>query len=147
MKDNNGQNKSLESKTPAGLAGAGGGTLIALFASSLDDPLKEWLLYAAPSISVALSGVWIWAQVAIGNYFRDKEVELLIDNAKEKLEEALKNESTSDEHKEKLRDKLEKLELINVDRFISRVDSLEIITTEDIETHNKKKQPTQKTRG
>ena len=138
MNENNDKNKALDSRTPAGLAGAGGGTLIAVIASSLDDPLKQWLLFAAPSISILLSGIWIWAQVTIGNYFRDKEVKLLISNAKETLEDALKNESTSDEHKEKLRDKLEKLELIDVDRLITRVDSLKIITSADVETHNNK---------
>jgi hypothetical protein len=124
----------VESKTGAGFAGAGGGTLVAVIASGLEEsnPLKHSLLYAAPSLSILLSAAWIWAQVAIANYFRDKEVQLLVGSAKSALESALKNPNTSIEHKEKIRKELEQLELVTVESLMSRVNSLKINTSSDV---------------
>ena len=125
-----------ELKTPASLAGAGGGTLLTVIASSLDDTniLKQWLLYAAPSASILLSAILVWAQFTIGSYFRDKEVEFLIRNAKLTLEKAIENENTSVTHKKALRKQLEQLELVTFNRLMIRIDSLNVVTNSDIST-------------
>ncbi len=128
------ENKT-ESKLGAGFAGAGGGTLLAIFASSMEDgnPLKLWLLYAAPTITILLTAIWVWVQVSLTNYLRDKQVKLLIENARNHLENALENNNTSEVHKDKLRSELEQLELITVERVMEQVKSLGVVTTVDIE--------------
>ena len=64
------------SKTGAGAAGVGGGTVLVAIASSMKDsnPLKQWLLLAAPSLSVFLSVVWLWLGTKFSNYLDDKEL-------------------------------------------------------------------------
>lgn len=119
-----------ESKTPAGIAGASGGTLVAVIASGLEDsnPIKQWLFYSAPTITILLSAVWFWVQVTIRNYIRDKQVKNLTAEAKDTLEEALRSKDTSAEHKKVLRNKLEQLEIVNVDRLLSRVENIALVT-------------------
>lgn len=122
-------------KTGAGLAGAGGGTLLAFVATSLPDTntLKPWLLYAAPSVSIILGGLWIWTQVKIVNYFRDREFKRVIDQTRKTLEEALANPNTSEEHKKDIRKKLEEFDLLNVDRTMKKLKMLEVATASDVQ--------------
>lgn len=114
-------------KAGAGVAGAGGGTLVALLATSLDDnnSLREWLIYAAPTVSVGLSGIWLWLQGKVVNRVRDREARGIIEDAKLELEAALLNPNTSDEHKDLIRKKLEEFELVNIDRVMKKLQSLE----------------------
>jgi hypothetical protein len=59
------ESNSEESKHTAGLAGAGGGTLVSVIANQLPDTnvLKVPLLYCAPSLSIVIALVLVWAQV------------------------------------------------------------------------------------
>ena len=52
--------KGTESKVGAGAAGVGGGTLLVVIANNLREgnPLKPWLVLAAPSVSI-----FVWALV------------------------------------------------------------------------------------
>lgn len=123
------------SKAGAGAAGAGGGTLLMAVASSLQEGsrLKPLLMWAAPSVSVFLSGLWLWIQFKVTNYLRDREVQSLIDEAQRTLEGALNNQKTSDGHKAKIRRQLERLEQLRVDRQMERIKSVTIVTEDEIQ--------------
>jgi hypothetical protein len=133
------QTEAPESRTGAGLAGIGGGTLLTVIAANLpdDNGLKPWLLYLAPSGTILLSTFWIWVQVQLANKIRDKEINFLAENAKTTLKEALENPNISEKHRERLQKQLEEVETITVDRMISRIKSLDVVTAEDVKRANK----------
>jgi hypothetical protein len=126
---------SKDSKAGASAAGAGGGTLLVLLGNSLPagSRLKPWILLAAPSLSIFFSRVWLWLQVYIVNYLQDREAKSVIDSAKRTLEEALKNSNTSEGHRKKIRQQLETLELVAVDRQMERIKALRITTEEEVQ--------------
>ncbi len=133
MNKNNSKN-NISSKTDAGIAGAGGGTLVAVIANQFPDTnvAKSILQYASPSISILLSVLWIWLQVKIANYIRDIEVARLINKTRKKLRERIEDNNISEEHRHKLRKELENLDSIDINRFKSKIKELTIITEEDI---------------
>ena len=118
----------------AGAAGAGGGTLLVLLSNSLpdDNAVKPWLMLAIPSLSVFFSGIWIWVNVKVANYLRDREVKSLLGAARVTLENALNNDQTTQAHRNKLRKQLEELELIAVGRHMERIQAISIVTEKDI---------------
>jgi hypothetical protein len=135
----NNHNPPHTSKTGAGAAGVGGGTLLVVIANSLpeNNKLKPWLIWAAPSVSVFLGGLWLWLQVKIANHLRDREVRLLINNARKTLEEALNNPKTSEPHRARIRRQLEKLEQVSIDRQMERIKAFRIATEEEFAERTK----------
>lgn len=126
------RDEELEGKQPAagaGLAGAGGGTLLAVMANSLPEGniWKPWVLYLAPSAAVLLSVIWIWAQRQIASHFREREVGELFQRAKATLEAALNNPNTTPEHRKRLQTQLEELEMLDVGRVVERIKSLRML--------------------
>lgn len=126
--------KSTASKAGAGVAGAGGGTLLIVVAKLLPEGhfLKSILPLAAPSIAVTLSALWLWLQVEIINYWRDKRLKTLAMRAKLLLEEALKNPNTTEKHREMIRAKLEELEILITERELSRIKALSAVVALDL---------------
>lgn len=122
-----------ESRAGAGVAGVGGGTFLAVVATELPEtnPFKIWLLYLVPSVSVLLSAVWMWVQVQIANFLKDNEFRAVMKAAKNELEEALDNRNTTEEHKKEIRERLEALEKISVDRVFARLKNIKIATEHD----------------
>ena len=123
-----------ESPAGAGLAGVGGGTFLALIAAKWPDtdPLKSWIIYSIPTVSVLLTAGSVWAQVRIANYVQERKVTSLITKAKAKLEAALANPNTSEEHKSRLQDELEQLEMFDVERIMTKVKSVKVISAKDV---------------
>jgi hypothetical protein len=136
MNDNNSPHGS---KTGAGAAGVGGGTLLVVIANSLSEnnKAKPLLIWAAPSVAVFLGGLWLWLQVKIANYLRDREVQALINNAKRTLEEALNNPKTSEPHRARIRRQLEKLEQVSIERQMERIKAFRIVTEEEFAARTK----------
>lgn len=130
-----------KSKTNAGAAGIGGGTLLLVFANTLPEnsKIKPWLIWIAPSVSVSLSAIWIWLQVSVANYVRDREVRTILNKAKADLVKALNNSNTSAEHRARIMNKLENLELVEVDRHMQKIKSLKFITSDDLIRRGKDK--------
>jgi hypothetical protein len=91
----------------------------------------------SPSVSVFLGGLWLWVQVKIANYMRDRDVRLELSKAQKTFEGALNNPKTSESHKARIRKQLEKLEQLSVDRHMERIKSLNIVTEEEIIERNK----------
>jgi hypothetical protein len=122
-----------QGKASAGVAGASGGTLIVLLANKLpDNSLRDFLILAAPSVSVFLGGFALWLQVKAANYIRDREARLIFSQTKHVLEAALNNGSTSASHKKQIRLKLEDLENRFIRRHVERMDSVNIVTEQEI---------------
>ena len=107
------------SRGNAGLAGAGGGTLVAVAADELPDSnfLKVPLIYCAPSISLVVTLVWVWLQVRIAGYFREREVKNLVEDLKNELETKLKEENLSKDLRLQFQKELDNLNLISVQRL------------------------------
>jgi hypothetical protein len=104
---------SRSPRASAGLAGAGGGTLLVLLARQLPDtnPYKPWALLLAPSVAITLSAGLIWIQAVLKTYFELKRKDWVFERVRTTLEKFLANPHTSAEHKEKIRQQLEQLEL------------------------------------
>lgn len=121
------------SRSNAGLAGAGGGTLVAVIANELPEGnlLKVPLIYCAPSISLILTMVWVWLQVRIASYFREREVKNLVEDLRNELASKLRDPDISEDTRDQLQKELEELNLISVQRLKERLQSLNVITAED----------------
>lgn len=106
-------------KARAGLAGAGGGTGLVAVAESLpvDPSVKSLLVYAAPTVAVLFGSLVLFAQVQMSRYLQQR----LVKRVRRDLEECLKNPHTSDEHKKRIRDRLEDLENVVTIQDIERI--------------------------
>lgn len=114
----------------AGAAAAGTGTLTVLLAEALGTShagLSRWLMLVVPSVTVLLSIFWNRVQVRFDNYLRDREVRALIGAASARVTAALENPLTSAEQKQKLQKQLEQLQSIELERFIARINSIDIV--------------------
>jgi hypothetical protein len=107
-------------------AGVGGGTLTVFLASVLPEhsPLRPWLLFAAPTISVTISAVSTWAIRQSSQYFRARAFRSELDRARQTVQKGLKTEGTSPQHKALIRKKLEELDNIEIDNTLNRVRNL-----------------------
>jgi hypothetical protein len=112
---------------------------VAALASSLPDGdrYKVWLLLLAPSVSLAVTAIWLWAQVEIANYMQDRKIRSVAKNIRTTLQASLANPNTSEEHRLVIRKKLEEIDLIIADRELSRIRSLVPVTFSDVrKTHS-----------
>src|SRR5262249_40867242 len=70
-----GNTSNKKTKTPlgAGVAGASGGTSILALVSSIPDTShwKPVLLFATPTIAVAISAIWVFAMSVLQNWIDD----------------------------------------------------------------------------
>ena len=108
------QKKSGEATIGADAAGVGGGcgTILVALAESLppDDPWRPWLLYLAPSVTVILSGLWLYAKYRVVEWARNRDIDTVIQQAKKLFQDAVDNPNTSPEHVDVLRSEIEELE-------------------------------------
>ncbi|MBJ7297642.1 MAG: hypothetical protein JHC73_15290 [Dolichospermum sp.] len=139
----NDSKEKREAQTSAGLAGAGGGTLVAVIANQIPDSniAKPVLQYMAPSISILITALWVWLQVTAANHVRDMQVDALVKTAKVKLEESIANPHISEEHRSYLRKQLEQIDSMNIDRIKSKIEAFKVITSEDIKGEAKSETP------
>ena len=116
------------SKITAGAAGFGSGTLLVLIANNLPSghPWKPWLVLLAPSVSIAVSVIYEWARAATHQHFRKRELNAIVERAKQSLQEALHNPSTSPDHRQQLTKKLEQLELHLVQADLETIKSMRL---------------------
>jgi hypothetical protein len=126
----NDPNRKKESETSAGLAGAGGGTLVAVIASQLpdDNAAKSLLIYLAPSISILLTLLWGWVRIKFLNYINDREFERLIDVAIDKLDTRIADPNISEEYRDSLKRKRQEFDEMSIDRIKSQIQAVTIYT-------------------
>lgn len=122
-----------EANPKAGLiAGAGGGTLLAVIANNLPDDSfwKPVLRYVAPSVAVVVSVLWRWIQTIlwrwveneVRTYYRTHKVSKLSKKARARLLSALKNPNTSEAHRKRIQERLEKLETMMSNRDFGEIE-------------------------
>jgi hypothetical protein len=126
----NDPNRKKESETSAGLAGAGGGTLVAVIASQLpdDNATKSLLIYLAPSISILLTLLWGWVRIKLLNYINDREFERLIDVAIDELDTRIADPNISEEYQDSLKRKRQEFDKMSIDRIKSQIQAVTIYT-------------------
>ncbi len=135
-----------KSKIPAGIAGVTGGTLWFYFiAYTLEDsnPIKQWLLFSAPSITIFFSAVWLWLQVFIKKFIHDKQEKNNISEVTNTFITGQKNEFTSKEHKAKMAGMFENFELNKFENFILMTNKHRKIETGKHDTFNQQGQTVQ----
>jgi hypothetical protein len=105
----------------AGAAGIGGGTLIAILASALPDgTLKSVLIWLAPTATITVSALWIWARKQIVSYFDDKEAERVFAAARKAISQALSNSDLTPQQRADFQAKQVELDQMIVDRRMSK---------------------------
>jgi uncharacterized protein HemX len=80
-------------------------------------------MWASPTFSVTTTGVWLWLQRRVVEYAHEREARDVVSDARRTLEQALKNPQTSEEHRTRIRQDLEKLERLEVGRKMKRVEA------------------------
>lgn len=81
-------------------------------------------MIVAPSVSIAISFFWSKAVSATHCHLQKRELRLLIRQSELTLKKALADRDTSDEHRRKLGQRLEELQLLLVDTDLDKIKSL-----------------------
>jgi hypothetical protein len=117
------------SKTAAGITGGGTGTLLITIAHTLptSSSVRDILIYAAPGVSVSLAALWIWVQRRGSVWIQERDARKALQGARRTLEEFLSKPNTSDAHRERIRSKLEELELADANNQLQRVRARQLI--------------------
>ena len=97
--------------------GAGGGTLLVILAQNISEnsPWKSWLVILAPGASVVATTGLSWVRAEWSAYRRRRTISSAFAKTKKHIEDGLKNRNTSEEHKAKLRERLEKIEIVMIE--------------------------------
>jgi hypothetical protein len=114
--------KNASNGLQAGIAGAGGGTLLILIADTIPESwgVKPFLIYLAPTISIVLSVFWLWIKKRYADYNRNKKLDLAL----KELEKFMNDPATSQDHKEQLRRSREQIQLAVVTKRMKDVEKL-----------------------
>jgi hypothetical protein len=116
----------------AGVAGVGSGTLLAALTAQIkNETVRTWVVLAIPTVAFVAGAFWAWIQAGLMRWLQEREVRVLIAQAKDEIQQALANQNTSEQHREELRKQLEQLELVSVQRFKSRLETIPVITMAD----------------
>ncbi len=101
----------------AGAAGVGGGTLVAIIASSLPDgAAKTVLIWLAPTLAITLSALWIWCRRKIQEYYEHRQAEAAFRAARNAIDVALSNDSLTPEQRKAFEIEKVKLDQMIVER-------------------------------
>ena len=116
-------NTTVEKRLGSGAAGAGGGTVLVVLARSLPDtnPWKTPLLIVAPSVTVIVSAIWLFAWRSIIALYRQKQRKRLFAEAKKTLSEGIENPHASEEHRAVLRKRLEAFQLLEAEVYSKEI--------------------------
>jgi hypothetical protein len=115
-------------KTQAGVAGAGGGTLLTALVQLLDDnnPWKKLFLLAVPTVSVGISVCWFFCIDQVKQWWTDYNYARRVKRLHELTNKKLYDKDTTPEEKEQVRKKLQDFEISEIDNLIVEVKSLKI---------------------
>ena len=110
-----------ETTRGAGAAGVGGGTLIAVIASSLPDGIyKSVLIWLAPTATVTFTALWIWGRKKVVSHYESKEADREFASAREAIERALANPNLTPVQKADFEAKRVELDLMIVERSMAK---------------------------
>jgi hypothetical protein len=115
-----------KSTVGAGVAGASGGTGLLAFVSSVPDTnhWKPFLMFAAPTISVAISGLWILALRWLDNWIADRSLAAELRKAEIALEAIEAAQHSSERAIKEARAKVEALRLLRLTVHSNRVQAI-----------------------
>jgi len=125
MEKNNKTSKSQNSSNlQAGVAGAGGGTLLLLLAENLPETseYKSWIILIAPTLSVGLAAFWKWLSTIVDNYIKKRKLEWLKNKLREDIENAIGNPNIPSEDKSMLKKKLAQFEIQNINSLVKSIE-------------------------
>ncbi|MCS3795163.1 hypothetical protein [Niastella sp. OAS944] len=124
------ENKTSKNNTnlQAGVAGAGGGTLLLLLANNLSDAniYKSWMIIIAPSTAVGLSVFWKWLTKSVDKYLKRRKTKELKSKLRTDIENALQNPNIPAEEKVAMQKKLAAFEQQNIDALTKAVAAIEL---------------------
>lgn len=111
----------------SGAVGASGGTAIVLLANNLPDGniWKQWLVLAAPSISLLLAAVWAWLQVEVATLAREFKFRRLLASATKHMRTRLQAATLTDAQRRQVEKYIAELELMSVTREYTKVKELD----------------------
>lgn len=109
------------SKGSSAVAGAGGGTVLILFARTLPDTyaLKAWLIVMSPTLAVILAAVWAWGSSRLIGYYLGRAVNNSLAQLRQNVADILANEKLSPDMKAAVVKELEEAERLNVARQVN----------------------------
>jgi hypothetical protein len=115
--------KKKQSQLGADAASLGTGTSIIILANCLhdDNPFKIILLLVAPTLTLIFNKFFVWSQYEIFSYIQEKKLKNHIGKTQNYLKDALNNPDTTKKHREKIRKKIEEIEIVMADIHISRI--------------------------
>ena len=100
--------------------------MLVVLARSLPDtnPWKTPLLIVAPSVTVIVSAIWLFAWRSIIALYRQKQRKRLFAEAKKTLSEGIENPHASEEHRAVLRKRLEAFQLLEAEVYSKEIEVL-----------------------
>ena len=104
-------------------AGTSGGTLLVLIANQFPTE-SFWhalLIYVAPSVTMIFGAAWIFLKARLFEVLEERNATIVIQKARSALREAL-DRHPSPEHERRLRENIEKLELIQFEKLAKRME-------------------------
>jgi hypothetical protein len=104
----------------AGAAGAGGGTVFLLLAKNLPEtnPWKSWLVIIAPTLAVALSGIYAWCLHQATEWINGWQFERYFQRAEQTLINALQDPNISEQRRKRLSSELEEIRLLRIKKTL-----------------------------
>lgn len=115
-----------ETQIGSGLAGAGSGTLLVVLASTMPEgsPLRAWLTFAAPTVSICAAILVSWALVLTQNLLRDRQVAAIVRRVRRHVAQLEADPNSSATLKEVAHGILEEIDREVLGRELERVRSL-----------------------
>ena len=117
---------STKSSVGAGVAGASGGTSLLAFVSSVPDTnhWKPFLMFAAPTIAVAISGLWVLAMRWLDNWIADRSLGAELKKAEIALQSIEADQHSSERTIKEARAKVEALRMLKLTLHSNRAQAI-----------------------
>lgn len=107
----------------ANAAGAASGTILAVIAQNLPEgsQLRIWLLLLAPTVSMVVSGVWLWLKNSLEERIHQKEKDQLFRRLNETILRSMEDPNLASDYKEYLREQLGELKRLEVSGLYQKI--------------------------
>jgi hypothetical protein len=108
-----------------GIAGASGGTgLVAIVGLLPDDNIRQMAIYAAPTISIALTGLWSAANGKFDEILADRRLANELRKAQAEYDRLKNDPDSSSDIKKEMKEKVEALRLLKFSIHHKRVNEI-----------------------
>jgi hypothetical protein len=119
----------MHDRARAGAAGAGVGTFIVLVAESLPphSPWRPWLIYSAPTLSVAVGAIAFWFQRRLAQYVSEIEFRSLLKGAEAHLRAQLQIADLPESEKPEIQQALSELRRAERLRYWEKIKAFRVL--------------------